>query len=283
MGINIAQVLFNSVVTGSLLRFPNFAHAELVTVGAYAAYVVMLASNLNFPLALVAAFVASSLVAVASHLLAFKPLSKRGAGMIELMVASIGVGVFIRYVVQEIWGAAQRTYGIVRQIFDFGVVRATDVDLAMIGSAVAFVVILHLFLVKTKLGKAMRATSDNPSLAMASGINVDRILLIVWLIGGGVAGVAGAFYAAKTRLVPILGWEILLPIFAVVVLGGIGSFYGAIAAAYIMGLAENLGVVLLANLGLSTGYKPAIAFAILIAVLLLKPTGLAGLKVRRVG
>jgi branched-subunit amino acid ABC-type transport system permease component len=113
---------------------------------------------------------------------------------------------------------------------------------------------------------------------MASGIPVERVVLAVWFLGGGVAGVAGVFRGADTRLVPTLGWEVLLFIFAVVLLGGIGSFYGTIIAAYIISLVENVGVIMLVNIGLSTSYRPAIAFLILIIVLLFRPQGIVGIK-----
>lgn len=154
----------------------------------------------------------------------------------------------------------------------------TDIDAQIIVTSLALIFSLHILLTRTKLGKAMRATSDNLALAMSSGINTERIIVWVWFIGAGIAGVGGVLRGADTRLVPLMGWELLLPAFAVVVLGGIGSFYGAILAAYILGFAENLGVVLLIELSLSTTYRLAIAFIILITVLLVKPTGIMGLK-----
>jgi branched-subunit amino acid ABC-type transport system permease component len=136
---------------------------------------------------------------------------------------------------------------------------------------------MHFILVKTKIGKAIRATSSNVELALSSGINTTRVLLITWFISGGLAGIAGLFRAADTRLSPLLGWDILLPTVAVTIVGGIGSFYGAIIAAFIIGLAENIGVVVLVQLGLSTQYRLAIPFVILILVLLIRPQGLTKL------
>jgi branched-subunit amino acid ABC-type transport system permease component len=124
----------------------------------------------------------------------------------------------------------------------------------------------------------MRAVSDNSSLAQASGINVERVILWVWFIGAGLAGLSGVLRGMDTRLAPLMGWELILPAFAVIVLGGIGSFYGAVIGAYILGLAENLGVVLLSELSISTTYRPVISFLILIIVVLIKPTGIMGLK-----
>jgi len=134
---------------------------------------------------------------------------------------------------------------------------------------------MHLILTRTKIGKAIRATSSNPELALASGINIDRVIWITWFVGGGLAAIAGIFRGADTQIWPMTGWDIILPMFAVVILGGIGNFYGAIAAAFIVGLAENIGVVALVALGLSTTYRMAIPFVILIITLIIKPQGLA--------
>jgi branched-subunit amino acid ABC-type transport system permease component len=135
---------------------------------------------------------------------------------------------------------------------------------------------LHILLTRTKLGKAMRATSDNPPLALASGIDIDRVVLWVWFIGAGAAGIGGVLWGGITYLGPLMGWWLLLPVFAVIVLGGSGSFYGTVLASYILGFVENFGVVMLMQLHLSTSYRTAIAFVILIVVLLVKPTGLMG-------
>ncbi|WP_049757156.1 branched-chain amino acid ABC transporter permease [Ammonifex degensii] len=123
---------------------------------------------------------------------------------------------------------------------------------------------------------AIRAIATNPDLARVSGINLERVILFTWFLGAALAGVAGVFRAADTQLYPMMGWDILLPVFAAVVLGGIGSFYGLIIASYLLGLAENLGVVFLQAVGLSTEYRMAIAFLVLILVLIFRPRGLLG-------
>ncbi|MCK4388178.1 MAG: branched-chain amino acid ABC transporter permease, partial [Dehalococcoidia bacterium] len=145
----------------------------------------------------------------------------------------------------------------------------------IIFSAVALAFVMHLILTRTKIGKAIRATSSNPELALASGINIDRVIWLTWFIGGGLAAIAGIFRGADTQIWPMTGWDIILPMFAVAILGGIGNFYGAIVAAFIVGLAENIGVVALVAMGLSTTYRIGIAFVILIITLIIKPQGLA--------
>jgi len=148
-------------------------------------------------------------------------------------------------------------------------------DMAHIRCYLNFLLLCILSLCTQKIGKAIRATNSNPELALASGINIDRIILVTWFIGAGLAAIAGIFRAANTQIWPMTGWDIILPMFAVAILGGIGNFYGSIVSAYIIGLAENLGVVLLMALGLSTSYRIAIAFIILILTLIIRPEGLA--------
>jgi len=288
---NWAQVLFNSAVTGSLYllsavaltltyglsRFPNFAHAEFMALGAYIGYFISTQLHLPFLLCIVCAFLASGVLGLISYKGIFGPLLRRGSSLIHLMIASMALGFIARYVIAEIWGWAPLSFSIIWPAYDIGSVRASAVWLLPIGAALLAGVSMHLVLTRTKIGKAIRATASNPQLAMASGINAGRVLLTVWFLSAGLAGIAGLFRGASTRLSPLMGWDILLPVFAVTVLGGIGSFYGAIVAAFIIGLAENIGVVILTQFGLSTDYRMAISFVILIVVLLIKPEGLTRL------
>jgi len=289
MSVNWAQVLFNSAITGSLYligavgltltyglsNFPNFAHAEFVTLGAFIGYFVAEQLGLGLPLALIVAFLVTGLVGFLCYRGIFQPLAKRGATIIHLMVASIALGFILRYSIGAAWTWKPLYFTATWSAFDIGPLRVTGLWLWLIFAAVALAVIMHLVLVKTKIGKAIRATSSNPELALASGINIDRVIWITWFVGAGLAAVAGIFRAADTQIWPMTGWDIILPIFAVAILGGIGNFYGAIAAAFIIGLAENIGVVGLIALGLSTTYRIGIAFVILIITLIVKPEGLA--------
>jgi len=291
MEINLVQVIINSIVTGSVyaiaaigltmvygvLKFANFAHAEAITFGAYMAYLVdvMLGGGLLF--GVVVAFFLTGVLGIAFDVLVFRQLREKGATRISLMIASIGLGLVIRHSIQGIWGPWIRWYSYT-EIISYEIIggRITAVESWTTVTALVLMVSLHFLLTKTKLGKAMRATSDNPTLALASGIDIDRVVLWVWFVGSGVAGIGGVLRGADTRVMSYMGWELLLPVFAVVVLGGTGSFYGTVLAAYILGLVENFGVLMLIELSLSTSYRSAIAFVILIIVLLVKPTGLMG-------
>lgn len=289
MAINWAQILFNSAITGSLYllgavgltltyglsKFPNFAHAEFITLGAFIGYLVVEQLGLGWPLALLVAFLFNGLVGFLCYRGIFQPLAKRGASIIHLMVASIALGFILRHSIGAIWTWKPLYFTATWSAFDFGPLRITGLWLWLIFAALALSLAMHFLLMNTKIGKAIRASASNPELALASGINVDRVIWITWFIGAGLAAVAGIFRGADTQIWPMTGWDIILPIFAVVILGGIGNFYGAIAAAFIIGLVENIGVVGLIALGLSTQYRIGIVFLILIITLIVKPEGLA--------
>lgn len=289
MVVNWAQVLFNSAVTGSiyllgavglsvtygLSAFPNFAHAEFLTLGAYIGYFVAEQLGLGLPAAIIVAFLVTGGVGFLCYRGIFQPLAKRGATIIHLMVASIALGFILRYSLGSIWSWKPLYFTGIGAAFNVGPVRVTGLWLWLIFVAVTLAFIMHLILTRTKIGKAIRATSSNPDLALASGINIDRVTWITWFVGAGLAAIGGIFRAAGTQVWPTTGWDIILPIFAVVILGGIGNYYGAVAAAFIIGLAENVGVVALIALGLSTEYRMAIPFLILIITLIVKPQGLA--------
>ncbi len=286
---NWAQVLFNSAVTSSLYLiaaigltltyglsgFPNFAYAEFMTFGAYIGYFVSRQLGLDIIFAFIGAFLASGALGALTYQGVFRFLANRGATKIHLMVASIGLGFAIRHIIGDRWGWPPFTFGISWSAFDIGAIRVTDLWLGLIFTALATAAIMHLVLTRTKTGKAIRGISTNPELALASGINIERVNLVTWGFGAGLAGIAGLFWGAMAALSPLLGWTTILPVFAVTILGGIGSFYGILAAAFILGLAENLGTVALTQFGFSTEYRMAIAFIILIATLVARPQGLA--------
>ncbi len=288
---NWAQVLFNSSVTASLYlisavaltlvyglsRFANFAHAEFMVMGAYAAYFVVNTLNLPLPLSFIIAFLAAGALGALCYQFVFRPLDRRGSTIMHLMIASMALGFIIRHTVGEIWGFSPLSINATWDYFDIGPLRVTSLWLWLIAAAVSTGIILHSVLVMTRTGKAIRATSSNPELAQSSGINTYRVVLTTWFLSGGLAGIAGLFRAAETRLSPYLGWDILLPVVAVTTLGGIGSFYGAIAAAFIIGLLENIGVLILVQFNISTEYRMAIPFVVLIFVLIFKPQGIAKL------
>ncbi|MBS7627464.1 branched-chain amino acid ABC transporter permease [Candidatus Bathyarchaeota archaeon] len=286
--VNLAQVLFESLVSGSLYllaavglsltyglsKFPNFAHAEFISFGGYISYAFLVQLKASIYVAFAMAFLASGILGALSYNILFAPLSRRGSSTIQLMMASVGLGLILRHTCMGIWGGGILSFTIFFPIYRWPPISTSLIWLLILLDAAATALVLHIFLKRSKIGKAIRATSDNPNLAMASGINVGLITSIGWFLSGALAGLGGAFLAAGTALVPLLGWKILLSAFAVTILGGAGSFYGSLVAAYIIGAAENLGIVGLVSLNLSADYRTAISFIILIILLLFKPEGL---------
>jgi branched-subunit amino acid ABC-type transport system permease component len=292
--MNWAQLLLNSAITGSLyflltlgltmtydlLNFANVSHAELITFGAYIGYAVSDTMKLGFPWAVAVSFILTGLLGVFSYLVVFRPLARRGADFIHMCIASVGYGLTLRFLMQQAWGRDIILFEARFKGFDLGPIRTSWLGVSIIALAAALFISLHLILTRTKLGKAMRATSNNPVLARACGIDTELILLLVWFLGSALAGIGGIFKGCDSMVIPVLGWNLLIMVFATAILGGIGSSYGAFVAAYSIGLAENLSVAALGRLGLSTDYKSLVAFGILTAMLIVKPSGLAGIRLR---
>ena len=277
-------------LTYGILNFANFAHGDIMTLGAFLALVCLtLMQALRVPattfgalsfgvpmvLALMMAMVLTGGVAILIDRILYRRLRK--SGRIVLLIASVGVAFGLRNIIQFIWGPLPQYYSaeiqLARKIPFIGIKIKPD-QIFIIGLAALLVGMLHLFLQKTKTGKAMRAASDNIELARVSGINIDRVILYTWIIGAALAAAAGVLGGLENKFItPNSGWEMLLPIFAAVILGGIGSPYGAIAGGMIIGLSEEISTAFI-----STAYKPAVPFVIMVVVLLIKPRGLFGGK-----
>ncbi len=251
---------------------------------------------------LVTAFISSAILALIVDFLVFRPLRNRNATPRTLMIASIGVSFMIRVLLTDTYsqGFSQHVIQIIGQP------RLYDLHTVIIVLGVLFVIILDLLITKTKLGKGMRAMADNPDLAQTSGISKVKVIALVWIIGAGLAGMGGVLrFLANMTLFPDRGFLLLLPTFAVVILGGIGSYRGAIVAGYIVGFAENVGAFLVSTLRITSFeqlrleipiilgdlsieifkiepsllgelYQVAIGFVILVIVLIIKPTGIFG-------
>eukprot|EP00873_Tetraselmis_striata_P013450 jgi/Tetstr1/433714/TSEL_022933.t1 len=194
---------------------------------------------------------------------------------IVTVMASLGVALMVRAVVQVVWGVDSETYtrGIVRPDVWFGI-RIRDRELITILAMIGLVLALHVFLQRSKWGKAMRAMSDNPDLALLSGVDNKKVVMLTWIIVGGLCAAAGVFLGLNYELKAMMGWTMLLPMFAAAILGGVGRVEGAVLGGLIVGIAEEMS-----TLFLPTEYKAATAFAILLLMLLVRPTGLLKGKV----
>ncbi|EMA34310.1 branched-chain amino acid ABC transporter permease [Haloarcula japonica] len=273
----------------SIADFANFAHGDTMTLGAYGAFVAfgvfgglggtVLGLPIGFFIALVVGMALAAAVAVLTHILVYKPLDTDSIG---LLITSIGVAFVYRAVLQASFGTDFLQYDISRSgpipvLLDTLDVAVTQRDVAIIVSAAVLVAGLHLLLQRTTLGRKMRATADNPDLARVSGIRTDRVILVMWVVGSALAAAGGVFLALYSQLDPRIGFNILLVVFAAVILGGIGSVYGAMLGGLLIGMLHEL-TPLLSDVGLpiSNAYAPAVAFVIMVAVLLVRPRGIAG-------
>lgn len=273
-----------------ILRFANFAHGDLMAFGAYMALFLITGplswigvsdvnlGSLSIDLRMVIAF-PLSMAAVAGAAIAldkilYQQLRRKGSAAVTMAMSALGASFIIRMAIMIIWGADFRFYkpGLMRPAIQLPLGVKIRPDQILILITVTFLVtMLHLFLRKTRLGKAMRATADNPDLARISGINIERIISWTWGIGGGLAGAAGILYAIDVQIHPALGWNFLLPLFAATILGTIGNMYGALLGGLIIGVVQQLSTAFL----LPT-YKPAVAFLFMILVLLIRPKGIFG-------
>jgi branched-chain amino acid transport system permease protein/neutral amino acid transport system permease protein len=274
-----------SLVFG-VMKFGNFAHGDLMTLGAYLALPIVLALPSGAALApftfgwefLLALVIAMPLVGLAAYLIdrvIYRPLRLRRSSPVILAMAALGMAFFVRSLIYLIWGADFHFYYLGRArpalVELFSGVRVRHDQLFILGLAVVLVVLVYLLLEKTKMGKAMRATADNPDLARVSGINTDRVVLWTWLIGGALAGAGGIMFGLDAQLRPEMGWFLLLPLFAAVILGSIGNPYGALVGALIIGVAQQMSTAFI-----NPAYAPGVAFVILILVLLFRPQGIFG-------
>ena len=292
IGSVVAMGAIGLSMTLSIVRFSNFSHGELLGWGAYFALVASLALNAasgsfaapvgpfsfgwGLLLALLLACAMTALLALGLDSLLFKRLRKQGS--ITLVIASFGAALALRNLLLFWQGGIPRYYTENLQIAVpllprsvMGGLRVTSDQFFVLAMALATVTGLHLFLKRSTLGRSMRATALNPALARVTGIDPERILRATWLMGGVLAAIAGVFAGLTVQLRPTMGVDLLLPLFAAVILGGIGSVWGAVLGGFIVGLAESASVTLV-----GAEYRSAAAFAVLIAILMVRPRGLFG-------
>jgi branched-chain amino acid transport system permease protein len=273
----------------SIADFANFAHGDTMTVGAYGALVALptlsgvggelLGLPLGFYGALLVGMALAATVAVATELVVYRPLDTDAIGM---LITSIGVAFVYRAVLQAAFGTDFRSYGVTRsgpipEIEAALGVTITERAAVMVVCAVVLVVALHVLLQHTTLGRKMRAMSDNAELARVSGIRTDRVLLATWVVGAALAGAGGVFLGLYSQIDPRIGFDLLLVVFAAVILGGIGSVYGAMAGGLAIGMVHEFTPVLSqVGIPIGTDYATAVAFIIMVVILLVRPSGIAG-------
>jgi len=273
----------------SVRKFANFAHGDMMTFGAYMAFLANVIWRMNILWGFGLAVILTALLGLGMELLVFRKLADRGP--VQSLVASIGVTLILQNAIKAGFGTSIQNYNTPQpqDIVLFQISPSQVVTIPVLRGLVAMavsavlIVILHLLLKRTTLGKAMRATADNADLARASGIKTRNVIRWTWVISGAMAAVAGSLLALGTDLRTSLGFDVLLFLFAAAIIGGIGSPYGAMVGGLLVGIAQQLGVAFLAWLGRPdvlhieqpTAYSPVIGFLIMIIVLILRPEGLA--------
>ncbi len=278
------QILVNAVVNAALiappamafsllfgiLRFPNFAIGGYITVGAFAAYTLNVPLGLPLIPAAAGAMAVTALVVWLTHIVVFRPISDQSA--VTLLVVSIAVTLILESVIRLFFSADVRGFDIPLQrpwrILD---ARITREQVEIVVCAVALAVGLHLLLRHTRIGRAMRAVADNPTLAAIRGVDAAKVTAFTTALCGAIFGLTGVFAGLDLVIEPLVGWNLTIPIFAAAILGGIGSPYGAILGALMVGLAEELTILVLPST-----YKIAVGFVIIAVLLLVRPQGLFG-------
>jgi branched-subunit amino acid ABC-type transport system permease component len=276
-GLELALASLGLSLVFGTTGLTNFSHGELVTFGAIVAYA--FDSRFGIPV-IVCGVIATILSGGFGYLqdrALWRPLRKRGTGLVAMMIVSIGVGIFLRNLFQFLAGADSHQYSAYTTVqpWHLGPVDVTSKSLIVALVCVAVLLAVSLAVQRTRLGKATRAVADNPALASSSGINVDRVITLVWVIGAALAGLAGFLLGLTQGLDYQLGFKILLLVFAAVTLGGLGTIWGAMAGSLIIGLViEESTLIIPAEL------KYVAALVVLIAVLLVRPQGLLGRRER---
>jgi branched-subunit amino acid ABC-type transport system permease component len=273
-GLITASVLALAAVGLSLqfgvTNYINFAYGEFLTLGAYLAWTLS-HIGINIYLSAAIATVLMGVFAVLLNQFLLKPFTKKGVPLLFLLVVTFGLSLFLSNLILAIWGPNFKSLDVLRETpHAIGPFLFTTGQLVIITIALVVMGGIHLLLTRTEIGKAMRAMSDNVDLAQVSGIDTDRITSFTWLLSGCLAGLAGIVLVINiTSFLPSLGGEFLFVIFAAVILGGVGSPYGAMLGALVIGLATEMSAVLI-----NSAYKNDVAFALLILTLLLRPQGI---------
>jgi branched-chain amino acid transport system permease protein/neutral amino acid transport system permease protein len=268
-----------------VLKFPNFAHGALITIGAYIAFAVISVIPHSAPLrpfsfgwellaGLVIGMPVTGAVAVLFDRIVYRRLRRSHPTLVLFAMASLGVAFVLRSILYLTWGSDFRFFyeGRANPALHLPLgVRVQADQFFNLGLALVLAYLIHLLLTRTRMGKAMRATADNPDLAQVRGIDTERVIGWTWFIGGGLAAAGGVTFGLASQLRPEMGFIILLPVFASVILGGIGNPYGALVGSLIIGVAWQLTAA-----ATNPSYGPGVAFGIMVLMLLIRPQGLFG-------
>ncbi len=278
-GLIIAMAAVGLSLIFGTTGLTNFAHGELVAFGALIAWFFNVRLGIPLVVAAAMAVVVGGVSSGGLDRFLWRPLRKRGTGLIAMLVISIGLGIMFRYIFLYQFGGEARPYAdyAVQRAVDIGPVAIAPKDLFSIVFSIVVLVLVGGLLQRTRLGKAMRAVADNPDLAASSGIDVQRVIQLVWVFGGGLAALGGVLIGVTEQVSWQMGFQLLLLMFAGITLGGLGTAYGALVGSFVVGL-----FIQVSTLYVSPELKNVGALVILIAVLLFRPQGILG-QAERVG
>lgn len=284
----LLQQLVNGVMLGStysliaigytlvfgVLQLVHLAHGEVFMIGAFIGLQIVLLADVGPAPALVAAVLGTALLGILIELVAFRPIRVRGGHFLAPVISTIGVGIVLQEVATNIFGGEQvgfphKMEPVVHQL---GPITVTSVQLLILGVAVALMAALHLFVTRTTVGMAMRATAESVLTARLLGINANRIIVLTLAIASGLAGAAGVLVGLSFNAIsPFMGIDMGIKGLAIMLFGGLGNIYGAMAGGIILGIVEVLSVAYLVS-----SYRDAFAFTMIIVILLARPRGLFG-------
>jgi len=288
----IEQLFLNGIIAGSIyvliaigfsiiyrtVKFFHFAHGVVFAAGAYFAYTFFVLFDINPLISFFLSIVFASLLGIAIDRFVYNPLRKNNAPNLVYLIASFGVFIFLQNLLQLIFGAqilTLRTGPIKVGHHIFGAL-ITDIQILIIVVSFILFLLAWLFIQKSKLGKAIRAVSDDSIGARVVGINSEKVILTAFALGSALAGVAGILISLETNIEPIMGFNAILKGIIASIVGGMGSLPGALFGGLFLGLAENLGIW-----KIQASWKDTIAFAILIIFLLIRPSGIMGVKTEK--
>jgi neutral amino acid transport system permease protein len=287
--LTVAGVLYGSIIAITAIglslifgttRMINFAHGEFVTLGAVVAFFFNASAGgpgLGLISAAIVAVVLLGLFGGATEAWLWRPLRRRGVARIQLFIISIGLSLLIRHLILVVFGSRPKQYSqyTLQDSISIGPISVTPRDLVILALSLVALIGVGLMLQRTRIGKAMRAVSDNKDLAAASGINVERVVLVVWALGGALAGLGGVFFGLAEVIQWDMGFRLLLLMFAAVILGGLGTAYGAVVGAFVIGLIAQWS-----TLWFPVDLQTAWALLVMIVVLIIRPQGIFGRRER---
>lgn len=285
------QLLINGLIAGAIYalvasgfsliystnKFVHFAHGATIAFSAYVFYFLFSVLGLNFGFAVILTIAFASLLGYGMNVLVYKQLRKKKTSSVILLIASFALLILIESLILLLFGADVKTIGFIKVAkgIEFLGAIITPLQIFIIISSLVLLGLLFLFMKRTKIGKAMRAVSDNKNVAEIVGISSERIYSWSFIIGSAIAGVAAILIGLEQNLEPMMGTNLMMKGFAAAIIGGISSVHGAILGAFLLGIVENFGIWFLPS-----GYKDAIAFILLFLFLLFRPNGILGIKKR---